>query len=125
MSEPAPPAAANPETAFEPSDWAIRPVALALLGILFVVVIAVAVLAIEFATATSDVYRPLTVRMAEPRLQTNPAADLTGLRAREDRDLTAYYWVDRDKGIVHIPIEEAMKQIVARGLDGFPAGPPK
>jgi hypothetical protein len=34
--------------------------------------------------------------------------------------LNTYYWVDRDKGVVHIPIAEAMKRLVAKGIDGFP-----
>jgi hypothetical protein len=52
----------------------------------------------------------------EPRLQTNPRQDLDDMRAEEDRTLTTYGWVDRDAGIVRIPIEEAMKLVVSRGL---------
>jgi hypothetical protein len=38
------------------------------------------------------------------------------MRAEEDRPLTTYGWVDRDAGIVRIPMEEAMKLVVSRGL---------
>src|SRR4051812_45901136 len=41
----------------------------------------------------------------EPRLQTNPRADLRDLRAREDQMLTSYGWVDKNAGVVRIPIE--------------------
>ncbi len=52
----------------------------------------------------------------EPRLQTNPRQDLRDLRDDEDTVLTGYGWVDRDAGIARIPIGEAMKLTVERGL---------
>jgi len=52
----------------------------------------------------------------EPRLQTNPREDLRALRAREDELLTTYGWVDKPAGVVRIPIEEAMKLVLKRGL---------
>jgi hypothetical protein len=52
----------------------------------------------------------------EPRLQTNPRQDLADLRAREDEALAGYSWVDRNAGIVRIPIEEAIKKTLERGL---------
>jgi hypothetical protein len=52
----------------------------------------------------------------EPRLQTNPRDDLIDLHAHEEELLTTYGWVDKEKGIVRIPIEEAMRIVVERGL---------
>jgi hypothetical protein len=52
----------------------------------------------------------------EPRLQTNPREDLRILRAREDGVLNSYGWVDRTTGVVRIPIDEAIKLTVQRGL---------
>jgi hypothetical protein len=52
----------------------------------------------------------------EPRLQTNPRQDLSDLRAREDAVLGTYGWVDKNAGIVRIPIDDAMKLTVERGL---------
>ncbi|HEY2906984.1 MAG TPA: hypothetical protein VGJ29_13870 [Vicinamibacterales bacterium] len=52
----------------------------------------------------------------EPRLQTNPREDLRDLRASEDAILNGYGWVDRNNGVVHIPIDEAMKLTLQRGL---------
>ena len=52
----------------------------------------------------------------EPRLQTDPPADLAQLRRNEDRILTSYGWVDRNAGVVRIPIDQAMRLIVQRGL---------
>jgi hypothetical protein len=52
----------------------------------------------------------------EPRLQTNPREDLRVLRAKEDELLGSYGWVDKNAGVVRIPIEDAMKLMVERGL---------
>src|SRR5262245_47970201 len=52
----------------------------------------------------------------EPRLQTNPRQDLLDLRAREDQVLNSYSWVDKNTGVVRIPIDRAMELIVERGL---------
>jgi hypothetical protein len=56
----------------------------------------------------------------EPRLQTNPREDLRILREQEDAVLNSYGWVDRPAGVVRIPIEEAMKLTVRRGLPSRP-----
>lgn len=39
---------------------------------------------------------------------------LTQLRAEFDKKLTTYGWVDREKGIVRIPIDQAMEKLVAQ-----------
>ena len=52
----------------------------------------------------------------EPRLQVNPRQDLADLRRREDAILGTYGWVDKNAGIVRIPIEEAMRLTLERGL---------
>lgn len=52
----------------------------------------------------------------EPRLQTNPREDLADLRKAEDQVLESYGWVDKDTGVVRIPIDEAMRLTLERGL---------
>ena len=52
----------------------------------------------------------------EPRLQANPRQDLRDLLAQEDQILSSYGWLDRNAGVVRIPIEAAMKLTVQRGL---------
>jgi hypothetical protein len=56
----------------------------------------------------------------EPRLQATPRQDLNDLRAAEDATLKSYQWVDRNAGVVRIPIDEAMKLTVQRGLPARP-----
>jgi len=52
----------------------------------------------------------------EPRLQTTPREDLREMRAEEDAVLNGYQWVNRNAGIVRIPIAEAMRLTLERGL---------
>ena len=52
----------------------------------------------------------------EPRLQASPAEDLAILRAREEAILHNYGWVNKEAGVVHIPIERAMALTLERGL---------
>jgi hypothetical protein len=51
-----------------------------------------------------------------PRLQTQPFKDIYQLREGEARRLETYGWVDKEAGIVRMPIERAMELVVERGL---------
>src|SRR5688572_30449751 len=44
-----------------------------------------------------------------PGLDAVPEVNLEIIRQRENERLYTYGWVDRDAGVVHIPIEEAMR----------------
>ena len=66
----------------------------------------------EYPLAASQGHR----EPPEPRLQTDPRQDLADLRAKEDDQLTSYGWVDRNAGVVRIPIDQAMKLTLDRGL---------
>lgn len=57
----------------------------------------------------------------ETRLQTDAPADLEELRAAKEHELESYGWVDRQKGAVRIPVEQAMTILVRRGLPKTPA----
>jgi len=52
----------------------------------------------------------------EPRLQGSPVQDLKTFRAREDWELTHYYWLDKSKGQVAIPMEQAVRMLAQRGI---------
>jgi hypothetical protein len=58
-----------------------------------------------------------------PHLQTSPLHDLVDLRARDAAALHEYAWVDRDAGVVRIPIERAIALLAERGLPARPAAP--
>lgn len=53
---------------------------------------------------------------AQPRLQVDPITDINQLKADENKKLTSYGWVNREKGVVRIPIEQAMKLLADRGF---------
>jgi hypothetical protein len=55
-------------------------------------------------------------RPPAPRLQDNPQQELRELRARQESLLNGYGWVDKEAGVARIPIEDAMKMVVERGL---------
>jgi hypothetical protein len=57
--------------------------------------------------------RPLPPR---PRLQTYPFTDITTMRAGDHRLLDEYAWVDKNAGVVRIPIERAIEILAERGL---------
>jgi hypothetical protein len=77
-------------------------------------------LLVQQAIETEQPY-PLAVTQEErlppaPRLQQFPRNELYQFRVEEQNLLDRYGWMNRDAGIVHIPIEEAMRLTVERGL---------
>jgi len=59
-----------------------------------------------------------------PSLQEDPHQDLERLRDSERQILNSYGWVDREKGIARVPIEEAMKRVLEKGLPPAEAASP-
>jgi hypothetical protein len=79
-----------------------------------------------FGAGVAD--RPAAVRELPPapRLEVHPREDFAHFRSAEAAKLSAYHWVDRDAGIVAIPIERAMALLAAAGEAPrrAPNGPP-
>ncbi|MCG6920696.1 MAG: hypothetical protein LJF15_06400 [Acidobacteria bacterium] len=63
---------------------------------------------------------PAALEPPAPRLQTLPERDLAEFRAQEDAILGSYAWVEKDRGVVRIPIDRAMRIVAERGLPTFP-----
>jgi hypothetical protein len=55
-----------------------------------------------------------------PALQPDPKSELEAYRASQQSLLHAYRWVDRSRGVVQIPIEQAMRLTAER--KGAPGG---
>jgi len=53
-----------------------------------------------------------------------PVTDMVEMRAAQDQELTSYGFIDRQKGVVHIPIEEAKKLALQRGFAPMAAPTP-
>jgi hypothetical protein len=60
---------------------------------------------------------------AEPRLSPSPPKKLEALRDEEKQILEAYDWEDADRGVVRIPITEAINLLAKRGLPSRAKGP--
>lgn len=56
-----------------------------------------------------------------PHLQVNPAADLARLNHRMEKRLHSVGWINRQAGIVHIPIDRAMDLLIKRGASPITA----
>jgi hypothetical protein len=110
----------NGRTDFEPTDWSPAPIALIYVGILLLLVVSAFAIVIAYPGSLPDVSRTLHINPPGPRLQTNDEADLRRFRAEEDRQLNGYHWIDKQKGVVRIPIAEAMQNLARSGIDGFP-----
>lgn len=114
----------NSEVDYERTDLSLRAIAIVALGILLLLGVAPLIMIGVFPRARGDVDRHLSISPPEPRLQTDPAADLGAYVRREQQLLDSYGWVDRERGIAHIPIEAAMERLARTGIAGFPRAAP-
>jgi predicted ATP-grasp superfamily ATP-dependent carboligase len=62
---------------------------------------------------------PGALEPSGPRLQVKPELDIEAFRAQEDAILESYAWVDKERGVVRIPVAEAMRLVAERGLPAF------
>ena len=113
------------EIAHESSD--LRPGYIALFGIGLAVVIGIVLiltfLLMHYQTVRYERREPPLPSLArereatpQPRLQVDAHNELREMRAGEDTVLNSYGWVDRDAGIVRIPVDRAMEVLAAKGL---------
>jgi hypothetical protein len=49
-------------------------------------------------------------------IQSNPPAELAVVRSETQATLSSYGWVDKDAGVVHLPIEAAKSVVLKRGF---------
>ena len=107
----------------ELSDLRAGPIAL--FGIGVVIAMALAVVITSFLMHTRAVHKreapaPRLARervtISQARLQVGGVNELREMRAGEDAALNSYGWVDRDAGIVRIPVDRAMEILAMKGL---------
>ena len=60
-----------------------------------------------------------------PRLQTQPFKDVHQLRQGQLDQLSSYGWVDQGTGVVHIPIEDAMRIVAEQAAVGTSGQDPR
>lgn len=59
---------------------------------------------------------------SEPQLQVNPQEEVGAHRRAAEQRLGSYGWIDRERNLAHIPIDEAMRRLVERG---WPSADPR
>lgn len=127
--------ASNPEIKYEKTDAHPRPLYqflfwISVITLLTAVLSWVVLRGLESWREGASVRGPMAPAPGDqlppsPRLQTREPLDLAKFRAEEAEILNTYGVVDRDKGIYRIPIAEAMKLTIERGLpsSGVPPAP--
>jgi hypothetical protein len=119
----------QPGRGYETRDADVRVIALLCGGLLMLIGVVLLLsggiydyLAARLARSGVSISAPAVTRQLppEPRLQVSPARDLQEMRAREDEVLHSYGWVDRQAGIVRIPIARAIDLLAERGLPARP-----
>lgn len=117
------------ETGHELTD--LRPGYIALFGIglavTLAIVLALTFLLMHYKTAQHEKRETPLPRLGrereatpQPRLQIDAHKELREMRAGEDTVLHSYGWVDREAGIVRIPVDRAMEVLASKGLPARP-----
>jgi hypothetical protein len=111
-----------PPARVEPQDVTFRFLLFGAASVLGLVLVCAFLAMLLYPSAVQDkrLTSPLPVYPA-PRLQSDPHHDLMQFQAAEMSRLTSTGWVDRDQGIVHIPIDDAMQRIARQGIPDWPA----
>ena len=112
----------NPGVGHETSDvnvWAIGRFAIALVAICMISLLLLLGLFKYFQsheeTGVANTVEPRKL-FPQPQLQQTPVVDLRTIRVEEDKVLNSYGWVDEKKGLVRIPIDQAIDVLAKRGL---------
>src|SRR5579871_5643298 len=107
-----------PTRGYEKSD--APPLLIGSLALGFAVFLFVSPLILQTLSPVRETTARPGQRPPEPRLQIDARSDLASFNRSEQSQFDATGWVDRDHNIVRIPIKDAMKLIVRRGLPGWP-----
>ena len=110
----------NPEVDYERTDLSLSVIAIIAIGILLLLGVTPLIMIGAFPLARGDVDRHVSITPPQPRLQTDPEADLAAYVRKERHLLDSYGWSDRGRGIAHIPIGIAMQRLARTGIPGFP-----
>jgi hypothetical protein len=76
--------------------------------------------AVQMPRTTAE--SPIFSKSASAPLVTDESAVLRTLHASEDSRIHAYGWIDERSGVAHVPIDQAKKLLVERGLPSRSTG---
>jgi hypothetical protein len=94
-------------------DGLIRPM---LYGAILFVLAAALLIVASGLLGSQTITPPSTSTLKEPALQINPSTDMAAMETQETARLQSYGWVDKDAGIVRIPVDRAIELTAERGL---------
>lgn len=117
------------EHTHEQRDVNLKPVVISTIGLLIVLAATFALMVGMFdvfafqEARRSPAANPLVAAEGrrlppEPRLQAHPLRDLKDLRRVEHEVLDSYAWVDKNAGVVRIPVARAIELLAARAGQG-------
>ena len=72
------------------------------------------------AALRQPIMHPPFPQFPAPGLQINPSADMTSFHKQQIQELNSAGWIDKARGIVHIPIADAMRKVAQEGIPGWP-----
>ncbi len=110
---------------YEESDAQFRGIAwsgvalFVLIGVSFLLIIGLFNFLESWNGKSSKPVSPLAVSQqppSGPRLQVDPELDMEQFKVIEDSLVNSYGWVQKEAGVVHIPVKEAMKLMLERGF---------
>lgn len=78
-----------------------------------------------FPHTMTDQYvaRPVP-QFAQPQLQSSPRLDMERFTQQQMKALNGVYWLDQGRGVVHLPIADAMRKVAEEGIPDWPTPPP-
>src|SRR5215831_3882631 len=133
----------NPEVSFEPRDLSARGIfafliILAVMTVIFTFMLRgfyafldhyeqehqtpPSPLVTDVPNDTRHVPADARMKFPEPRLEVDERTQLNDFLTEQDDQLSTYGFVDKQAGVVRIPIEQAMKLVAQKGLPVLPPG---
>ena len=110
----------NEEVAVERSDVTVSLAAALFGGLAAALAVSIIAIALIYSSALHGPSDAPRLQTAKPRLEIDPAADLAAFRAQQQNELAHYGWIDRDHGVVRIPIDAAMQDVARDGIKDWP-----
>lgn len=95
---------------FDPGDPNTR--GLTVFIVLFVLTLVLTIV------ATAGYFEFARERQEDLAILSKPSEELAALRAREDQQLKTYGYINREKGVVQIPLERAMDLLAREAAEG-------
>ncbi len=112
-----------PTAAHERKDVTFRAMALGGIAVLICLVVALSAARWIYSGNDKTLHFQPPASYPLPALQDDPVADMNRFRSEQLQQLNGIYWLDKASGIVHLPIEDAMRIVARDGIPDWPKTP--